>query len=67
MSTAATTSPWVELAARSAGTTEVILLWSRTSGRLWVVVLDIGSGETFVLDARRDNALHVFYHPYAYR
>lgn len=43
----------------------VSLLWSRYSGRLRVVVEDRKVGASFTLDARADNALEVFYHPYA--
>ena len=43
----------------------VSLVWSRSSGRLSVVVEDRKVGASFTLDARADNALEVFYHPYA--
>lgn len=43
----------------------VSLVWSRYSGRLSVVVEDRKVGASFTLDARADNALEVFYHPYA--
>lgn len=44
----------------------VSLLWRRADGRLTVVVDDARTGEHFRLPAQRENALEVFYHPYAY-
>ena len=44
----------------------VSLLWSRHSGRLSVLVEDSKEGASFALDACADNALEVFYHPYAH-
>ena len=55
-----------ELAHRSANGIEVSLLWSRPTGALSVFVADGRSGETLRIDARGDNALDVFHHPYAY-
>ena len=55
-----------ELHHREANEIAVSLLWSRHSGRLRVVVEDSKEGASFVLDARADNALEVFYHPYAH-
>jgi hypothetical protein len=55
-----------ELAHRSASGIEVSLLWSRLTGSLSVFVADERSGETLRIEARRDNALDVFHHPYAY-
>jgi hypothetical protein len=55
-----------ELAHRSASGIEVSLLWSKVTGALSVFVADGRSGETFRIDAREDNALDVFHHPYAY-
>ena len=54
-----------ELAYRANGV-GVALLWSPTDDRLTVVVEDTKADERFELEARRDNALDVFYHPYAY-
>jgi hypothetical protein len=56
-----------ELAFRASGGIEVSLRWHRTAGRLCVVVRDVGTGKEFELPARRDNALDVFYHPFAYQ
>ena len=55
-----------ELACRSGDGVEVALFWSPTSGRLTVVVDNARADERFELAARADNALDVFYHPYAY-
>lgn len=55
-----------ELAHRSSSGIEVSLLWSKVTGALSVFVADTRSGETLRIDARGDNALDVFHHPYAY-
>jgi YD repeat-containing protein len=55
-----------ELAHRIDGGVEVTLLWNEAERRLAVTVNDSRSGEWFVLDAESDNALDVFYHPYAH-
>lgn len=55
-----------ELAHRANDGIEVSLLWSRPTGRLAVVVSDTRAGETFELPAPPENALEVFYHPFAY-
>jgi hypothetical protein len=55
-----------ELAVRAGNGIEVSLLWTRHEDRLTVLVWDEREGESFTLAARRDNALDVFYHPYAY-
>jgi hypothetical protein len=55
-----------ELAYRANDGVGVALLWSPTDDRLSVVVEDMKADERFELEARRDNALDVFYHPYAY-
>jgi hypothetical protein len=56
-----------ELAFRASGGIEVSLRWHRAAGRLSVVVHDVDTGMEFELPARRDNALDVFYHPFAYQ
>jgi hypothetical protein len=56
-----------ELAERSRDGVEVRLLWSKSDGRLIVVVTDTRTEETFEVEARDDNALDVFHHPFAYR
>jgi hypothetical protein len=55
-----------ELARRQSEGMVVSLLWRRADGRLTVVVDDKRTGEHFRLPARRENALEVFYHPFAY-
>ena len=55
-----------ELANRTSGGFEISLRWSREDDRLTVVVEDPATEEVFELKARRDNALEVFYHPFAY-
>ena len=55
-----------ELAYRANDGVEVALLWTPRDGRLTVIVEDTKADERFELEARRDNALEVFYHPYAY-
>ena len=55
-----------ELAYRANDGVGVALLWSPRDDRLTVVVEDTKADERFELEARCDNALDVFYHPYAY-
>jgi hypothetical protein len=55
-----------ELAYRASEGLEVTLLWSARDSRLAVTVRDSRTGEQFALDAQDDNALEVFYHPYAH-
>jgi hypothetical protein len=64
--TAATTNGVKELAFREEGGVGVTLLWQEVEDRLRVIVQDTQTGETFELDAPPDNALDVFYHPFAY-
>jgi hypothetical protein len=55
-----------ELAFRANDGVEVALLWSPSDARLTVVVEDTRLQERFEIRTRSDNALDVFYHPYAY-
>ncbi|HEX7626503.1 MAG TPA: hypothetical protein VF379_05555 [Gaiellaceae bacterium] len=55
-----------EIARRAADGVVVSLLWRRNDGRLTVVVNDTRTGELLKLPAERENALEVYYHPYAY-
>ena len=55
-----------ELAYREADGIEVTLLWHDRDDRLTVSVLDSRTGEFFELDAPREAALGVFYHPYSH-
>ena len=55
-----------ELATRSSDGVVVSLHWHREDDELVVSVEDTRTGEQFRLPARRENALEVFYHPFAY-
>ena len=59
-------TPVRELARRIDGSVEVTLAWDECDDGLAVTVFDRRSGELFVLAAESDNALDVFYHPYAH-
>ena len=61
-----TVTTYRELAHRAGDGVEVSLLWRPSDGRLTVLVDDEKADERFSLEARADNALEVFYHPYAY-
>jgi hypothetical protein len=56
----------IELATRSGDGLEVALHWSRRSGRVWVNVLHLASGEMMTIRADPARALDVYYHPFAY-
>ena len=66
MPRALTTAPQRELAFRTGDGIEVSLVWSALEDRLTVIVSESRSGDRFELDAERENALDVFYHPYAH-
>ena len=56
-----------ELARRDAGGSQVVLLWSRRTGRAAVVVDEDATGELVELDVGEgENPLELFHHPYAY-
>jgi hypothetical protein len=55
-----------ELAYRETNGTEVSLLWDPTDDRLTVTVTNWRTGDSFDVEARRDNALEVFHHPYVH-
>ena len=57
---------YTELAQRTGDSVAVSLLWRRADNRLKVAVTDTSTGEEFELDAHPENALDVFYHPFAY-
>ena len=62
-----TTAPTVvELATRSGDGLEVALNWSRRSGRVWVNVLHLATGESMTIQADPSKALDAYYHPFAY-
>jgi hypothetical protein len=56
----------VDLADRHADGLDVVLVWARPTGRLWVRVAHRRSGRTARIDATPSNALDVFRHPFAY-
>jgi len=56
----------VELADRHTQDLDVVLLWARRSGRLWVDVTHRRSGRVARIHAPAANALDVFNHPFAY-
>jgi hypothetical protein len=55
-----------ELATRQTDGVVVSLHWRRADDKLTVTVDDTRTGERFRVPARRENALEVFYHPFAY-
>jgi len=55
-----------ELAHRGGDGVDVRLYWAPVTGGLTIVVADTRTDDRFELEARADNALEVFYHPYAY-
>jgi hypothetical protein len=55
-----------ELAHRVTDGVDIVLFWNEATDELTVHVSDERSRASFELAARRDQALDVFYHPYAY-
>jgi hypothetical protein len=55
-----------ELAHRVTDGIDVKLFWRKVDNRLTVRVRDTRSSDSFELEAPRDQALDVFYHPYAH-
>jgi hypothetical protein len=58
--------PECELARRSNGGIEVVLLWSESTGSITVCVSDQGEGTYFELSPPAEFALDAFYHPFYY-
>ena len=56
----------VELAERIGDGLEVTLFWNRRSGRLWVDVLHVATGESLRIEASPASALDVYYHPFSH-
>jgi len=56
----------VDLADRHSDGLDVVLMWGRHSGQLWVEVTHRNSGRTARIDAEPHDALDVFHHPFAY-
>jgi hypothetical protein len=55
-----------ELDYRSTDGIAVSLRWNRATDELTVTVADSRTGHCFEIPARKDNALDVFHHPFAY-
>jgi hypothetical protein len=55
-----------ELAVRTSNGTQVRLLWRQGTRQLWVEVWEPATPRAFRVQARPENALDVFHHPYAY-
>jgi hypothetical protein len=64
--TGLTSPPLRELAHRISSGTDVTLLWNERTRALTVSVRNPGTGAHFQFAAQPDEALHAFYHPYAY-
>ena len=64
--TGLTSPPLRELARRISSGTDVTLLWNERTGALTISVRNHGTGAHFQFAAQPDEALHAFYHPYAY-
>jgi hypothetical protein len=56
----------LELDYRANDGVEVWLLWTRTDGRLFVLVVDSKADDSFEIDVDAKRALDAFHHPYAY-
>jgi hypothetical protein len=56
----------VDLADRHGDGLDVVLVWARQTGRLWVTVTHRNSGRMARIEATPSNALDVFRHPFAY-
>ena len=56
----------VALADRRSNDIDVVLLWARRTGRLWVNVTHRATGRIARIDATPANALDVFHHPFAH-
>jgi hypothetical protein len=57
--------PWRELASRHAAGITVGLYWQPDGDEIFVEVTDEQTGEIFVLEPAKGEALSAFYHPYA--
>jgi hypothetical protein len=57
---------WRELAQREGDGIEVRLLWSKSTDRVKVIVVDSKFDEEFVFDVAGADALAAFNHPFAY-
>jgi len=66
MSTPCQHDTWTELAVRENDGLAVSLLWSRTTGRVEVRVVDAQRGDKFEFSVAGADALAAFNHPFAY-
>jgi len=66
VSTVTQINPEVELDSRQGDGLEVRLYWNRRSGRVWVDVCHLHTGESFTVEADPAHALEVFRHPFAF-
>ena len=64
--TGLTSPPLRELARRTSSGTDVTLLWNERTGALTISVRNHGTGALSQFAAQPGEALHAFYHPYAY-
>jgi hypothetical protein len=55
-----------ELAYRASDGVEVWLLWRKSDDRLFVLVVDAKTDDSFEIDVEADHALDAVEHPYAY-
>ncbi|HKN95242.1 MAG TPA: hypothetical protein VJU60_12985 [Thermoleophilaceae bacterium] len=55
-----------ELDHRATDGVDVQLLWNSHTNRVWVVVADERSGDSFELEIDSTDALDAFHHPYTY-
>jgi hypothetical protein len=60
------TQTFTELAQRAGDGIVVSLMWSRADNVLRVSIANTQTGEEFELEAYPENALEIFYHPFAY-
>jgi hypothetical protein len=64
---AAATAPAArELAQRQSGSDEVLLLWHPDSTRVELVVRDVTTGVSLLIEVAPARAIDAFYHPFAY-
>ena len=57
---------WRELATRAADGLEIGLLWSKSTERVRITVLDQMLGKSFDIEVNGADALTAFQHPFAY-
>jgi hypothetical protein len=55
-----------ELAQRTSGTDEILLLWHPENDRVEISIRDLATGAGFQVEVTPGCAIDAFYHPYAY-